>query len=437
MTEPIGASPPIAGHLPPPAFPSTLTQRLLWGAEHLGGKRALAAAAEISEAQLYRYLEGAAAIPHDKLAALALALGADPAWLLTGRGPWAMPTNRVRPEFRGALLENIQEELELLLVEYQRKFPPAMRSRMVRYLYEILRFDESHTGVPTHLDKFKMLQYLSFLAEMQTETELDILREAFEIMEYQGFAPNFKQHHQLLTTWCNLLVRGMRGYYNSYAGQVYFERMGQQLPPDAVAELHGLTDAAFKILGHTDLDWLDVGCGNGRHLAHLHKFMPNLRIQGLELSDLGVELCKKLESSERLPVGCVQQGDMRLAPFKGGSFDVVFAHLSLMEIPYLGESNLGFAEVMEELQRILRPGGLILATVPYCKENLKTKFNYKLPRQQFYTKIFEDSVKNKGWQLEKLTPPKQNLGLIRPNNGIPQGLTYIDEQYVQVFLKKI
>ncbi len=414
----------------PPIAPSTLAERLSWGAERLGGKRALAAAAEISEAQLYRYLEGAVAIPHDKLVALAEAMTVDAGWLLTGWGDSALKTNRPRPEFRGALLQSVQEGLEMLLVEYQRSFSTSMKSQMVRYLYEVLRHEEANTGELVVLDKFKMLQYLSFLGEMQTEAELDVLLQAFDIMEYQGFTPNLKANHQLLTTWCNLLVRGMRGYYNSYAGQVYFDRMGQTLPPDAVAELHGLVGQAIQLTGKKDLDWLDAGCGNGRHLAHMHKFMPNIRIHGLELSDLGVELCHKLEKSERLPIGCVQQGDLRLAPYKSGSFDVVFAHLSLMEIPFLAETNIGFYEIIEELKRVLRPNGLLITTLPYGQG-----FNKKLPRQQFREEMLVSLEKN-GWQLKKLTPPTHSNNLIRSNINVPTGLTYQTEKYIQTILLK-
>lgn len=359
----------------------------------LGGKRALAAAANLSEAQLYRYLEGESAIPHDKLIALAGAFDADPAWLLTGRGPWQQPQHRPRPNFRGELLQEIQEGLELLLVEYQRSFPPQLKSRMVRYLYEVLRHDETQRQEKTVLDRFKLLQYVSFLGELRTPTELDVLSEAFEILEYRGLTTDYAHHHQLLTTWCNLLVRGMRGYYNSYAGQVYFERMGQTLPTEAIGELHNLVNLALQTLQKPTLRWLDLGCGNGRHLAHLHKFMPNVQLQGLELSDLGVELCKKLESSERLPVGCVSQGDMRLIPFKAESFDVVYARLSLQSLPYLGETQIGLQECFDEVERVTAPGGLLIAICP-----LGEGFDYKLPFQCLTPQLM-NSLLGPRWRL--------------------------------------
>jgi len=353
----------------------------------------LAASANISEAQLYRYLEGETAIPHDKLEALALAFGADPGWLLTGRGAWQTPQHRPRPEFRGELLQELHEQLALLLVEYQRTFPPQLQSRMVRYLYDVLRHEEAQKQQVTTLDKFKLLQYISFLGELRTPTELDVLTEAFEILEYRGLTAEITENHQLLTTWCNLLVRGMRGYYSSYAGQVYFERMGQNLSGDAVSELHHLVELALTSLKQPTLQWLDLGCGNGRHLAHLHKFMPNLVLHGLEMSDLGVELCKKLEASERLPVGCVSQGDMRLIPYGSASLDVVYTRLSLQSLPYLGEARIGLRECLEEVERVIVPGGLLIATCP-----LGEGFDYKLPFQYLSPKLLHNLLDAR-WRL--------------------------------------
>jgi SAM-dependent methyltransferase len=187
----------------------------------------------------------------------------------------------------------------------------------------------------------------------------------------------------------------MRGYYNSYAGQVYFERMGQTLPAEAIGELHNLVNVALQTLQQPTLRWLDLGCGNGRHLAHLHKFMPNVQLQGLELSDLGVELCKKLESSERLPVGCVSQGDMRLIPYKADSFDVVYARLSLQALPLLGSLPIGLRECLDEVKRILKPRGLFIAICPRG-----SGFDYKLPFQYLNPTDLVELFKPH-WQLIK------------------------------------
>jgi SAM-dependent methyltransferase len=357
------AEPFLVDGLPWPPLPPEsggLPERLEWLAERLGSKRHLAELAGISESQLYRYFEPDAAIPHDKLIALAHAAVANPSWLLSGLGDPAKPKERLRPPFRKDLMIELEQGFSQLMAEYQTPIPLPLRSRMVAYLYEVLRHEEYLTKTYAKIDKFRLLQYVSFMAEMKSEAEMDVLHEAFHLLTYRTLTEKTKDHHQLLTTWCNLLVRGMRGYYNSYAGQVYFDRMGLTLPTEAVAELHHFVTQAYKIIGKSHLDWLDAGCGNGRHLAHLYRHVPNLRIKGLELSDLGVELCKKLEKSERLPEDCVQQGDIRLAPFKSESFDVVFARLSLHSLPFLDSSmHIGIGEYLDEIYRILRPKGIL------------------------------------------------------------------------------
>ncbi len=357
--------------LPPPdptAFTyrplGTLADRLAACADAVGGKRALAAASGISEAQLYRYMDGDAAPPIDRLNDIAAAAQVDNGWLLTGRGAWQMAVDRPMPTFRPDLLVALHDGLHDLLVEYDRPFPPKVKARAVTYLYEAFRHIEATTGEIISPDKFQLLKTLGFLAEMRTEAEVDVLRQALHALEYKGLTPHYAPHQQLLTLWCNLLVRGMRGYYNSYAGQLYFERMGQKLSADAIVELHGLVTETLKVVGKTNLDWLDLGCGNGRHLAHLHKHMPNLRVRGLELSDHAVALCQDLGKANKLPADCVVQGDMRQLPFPDAQFDVVFARLSLHSLPYLPGTGLGVEAVMEEIQRVLRPGGMLVLVVP-------------------------------------------------------------------------
>ncbi len=343
---------------------ATLAQRLDACAEAVGGKRHLAAISGVSEAQLYRYIDGDVTPPVERLEDLARAAQIDPAWLLTGRGSLTVAVDRPLPAFRSDLLVDLYDGLNDLLVEYDRPFPPKVKARAVTYLYEAFRHIEATTGEIINPDKFQLLKTLGFLAEMRTEAEVDVLRQALHALEYKGLTTDYGPHQQLLTLWCNLLVRGMRGYYNSYAGQLYFERMGQKLSADAIVELHGLVTESLKVVGKANLDWLDLGSGNGRHLAHLHKHMPNLRLRGLELADHAVALCHDLGKANKLPADCVVQGDMRQMPFPDAHFDVVFSRLSLQSLPYLPGTGLGVEAAMEEIHRVLRPGGILVLVVP-------------------------------------------------------------------------
>lgn len=142
-----------------------LIARLDLCAEKLGGKRALAAASQISEAQLYRYMGGESSIPHDRLLALALAAKVDAGWLLTGRGtPQGPLPADPRPPFRPALLTQIIQVFEELLVEYDKPFTPRQRARAIAFMYEALRHEEVLSREELMPQKFDILKIVNFIS---------------------------------------------------------------------------------------------------------------------------------------------------------------------------------------------------------------------------------------------------------------------------------
>ena len=94
----------------------TIGHRLEALAERLGGKRALAAAAGLSEAQLYRYFSGETELSVTKLLALAKGAGVDPGWLLTGAGEAQPAPESRQPWLRPELLRDISEAFKPIRV---------------------------------------------------------------------------------------------------------------------------------------------------------------------------------------------------------------------------------------------------------------------------------------------------------------------------------
>lgn len=106
------------------------------------------------------------------------------------------------------------------------------------------------------------------------------------------------------------------------------------------------------------------------------------------------------------------KGDIRKTPFKANSFDVVTI-ISTLEHVGMGETSYGDREerdgdvtAMEEIWRILKPGGIILVTVPFGK----AKF---LPFLRVYDK---DRIKmiSKGFKVTKeiyMLNDKENWGV--------------------------
>ncbi len=93
---------------------------------------------------------------------------------------------------------------------------------------------------------------------------------------------------------------------------------------------------------------LDVGCGNGRYLSTMRSL--GWQVQGVELSDEGVRVCRLAD----LPV---HHGDLASASFPDAAFDLVTVRHVIEHIP----TPHAF---MQELARVLKPGGLLVVETP-------------------------------------------------------------------------
>lgn len=92
---------------------------------------------------------------------------------------------------------------------------------------------------------------------------------------------------------------------------------------------------------------LDVGCGPGVYARTLHEMHPGIDYCGVDFS------ARMLESHPLRR--CVAVGDAQTLPFPDASFDVVMANHMLYHVPDIPRA-------ITECRRLLRPGGLLLAT---------------------------------------------------------------------------
>ena len=92
---------------------------------------------------------------------------------------------------------------------------------------------------------------------------------------------------------------------------------------------------------------LDAGCGTGLNLASL----PAGSV-GIDLNPRNLALIR-----ERLPDHEVVQGDIEAMPFADQSFCTVVCTEVLEHVPYPGTA-------LGEIRRVLRPGGLLIGSVP-------------------------------------------------------------------------
>ena len=90
---------------------------------------------------------------------------------------------------------------------------------------------------------------------------------------------------------------------------------------------------------------VEVGCGAGRDGEVLQA--SGLAYKGLDFSSSSVDLCSRLGLS-------VVQGSALAPPFADDEFDAGWSMSTLMHLP--GE---GMAKALEELNRVVRPGGVV------------------------------------------------------------------------------
>lgn len=109
------------------------------------------------------------------------------------------------------------------------------------------------------------------------------------------------------------------------------------------------------IRAHLDVDscqLLDCGCGTGGYLAALNA------VKGIKAHGLEYEQDKYNQALERgIPESSITLGDIQDLPFESESFDAVLLNEVLEHVPDHDEG-------LQEVYRVLRPGGVILVFSP-------------------------------------------------------------------------
>lgn len=100
---------------------------------------------------------------------------------------------------------------------------------------------------------------------------------------------------------------------------------------------------------------LDLGCGLGRHSILFSKY--GFHVCALDSSKDAVESLRKYSEDNQLGIEC-KVGDMHDLPYPDGSFDCIFAFLSISHT-----DSQGIEKVISEMGRVLVPGGAMFFTL--------------------------------------------------------------------------
>lgn len=137
---------------------------------------------------------------------------------------------------------------------------------------------------------------------------------------------------------------------------------------------------------------LDLGCGGGQDARFL--YAKGFRVAGMDLTTAFLRSAKQPAPSVPLV-----RADMRDLPFQREIFDGVWAAACLMHLP-----KPGAARVLQQLRGVVRPGGLLAATVTYGTQS-RIRTDGWMPGRYFARWQKSELawvVEQSGWKIESL-----------------------------------
>ena len=140
--------------------------------------------------------------------------------------------------------------------------------------------------------------------------------------------------------------------YNVLGGPATIEQFlsrGERMVVDIEAALRSADKSLAQVR-----DFLDFGCGCGGLMIALRGRWPDLRVMGCDVDERAVRWCQQHLGDSRTVVNDA----LPPSPFQDGAFDLVWCG---SVFTHLDENRQD--RWLAEMRRILRPGGMLLASV--------------------------------------------------------------------------
>lgn len=171
---------------------------------------------------------------------------------------------------------------------------------------------------------------------------------------------------------------------------------------------------------------VDLGCGTGGNLSLFAPFSPR-SVVGLDLSPIALEHARRKHPSAPL----VRADLTRALPFADASMDVVTI-FNVLYHQWIDDE----VEVLSEACRILRPGGLLLATEPAFEALARQMDRAAMARRRYEAPEFAGLCRQAGLEIAFLsyftsfgTPPayflKATKADMKPLNPLINEILYL------------
>jgi len=130
---------------------------------------------------------------------------------------------------------------------------------------------------------------------------------------------------------------------------------------------------------------LDLGCGSGRHTVYLAR--QDFEVYGIDISKTGVKITRNWLKKEKLHANLKIGSIYKRLPYKNNSFDAL---ISTLTIHHARIKDI--RKAIKEMERILKPTGLIFITVrkrKFKKSWLEGKVIERYGKQKVRYKVIE------------------------------------------------
>jgi len=122
---------------------------------------------------------------------------------------------------------------------------------------------------------------------------------------------------------------------------------------------------------------LDLGAGQGQDSRYFAKLGYN--VTSTDISDLALKLSKENADKDGLKIEFIETDIADKLPFEDNSFDIVYSHLALH---YFSDEKT--KEILQEIKRVLKPGGILASLFNTVEDSETTDPSYKILEKDYY-----------------------------------------------------